>query len=70
MILSVRPSHFSVCSIEKLGGPEDEATTTFKYLRIFILFLQYSVGQCNLDVAKAQVLGQSLKLTSKLHSIE
>ena len=68
VILSPRPSRFSVCSIKKLGRPGDVATTMFECLRI--LFLQYSLQQCNLDVSKAQVLGQSLKFTSKLHSIE
>ena len=34
------------------------------------LFLPYRFRQCDFDVSKAQVLGQSLKFTTKLHSIE
>ena len=67
VILSPMLSHFSV-NIEKQEGPVDE-TTTFECLKN-CLFLQYSLEQCNLDVSKARVLGQSLKFTSKLHSIE
>ncbi len=33
------------------------------------LFFPYRLCRCNLDDSKAQVLGESLKCTSKLHTI-
>ena len=48
----------------------DDEATTFECEELLNFVSPYRFWNCNLDVSKARALGQSIKFTSKLHSIE